>query len=419
MVEYLLEQWNQLIYTLAGNNEMMAAGISVYILGTASYIFRNIPGRLWRFIKRQTTISITFNNGGWEHSVIMNHFINWVDPRIIIGLSKTLSINPKENARAGASVVGIGYGIHFFFYKHRLYWIRKETLESSGSERQKEQISVYTLGRNLNALKRLAEAFLPKPDEKHKTWVYRMDADGDWERYTAIPKADLSKLAMDPKFKQTLIDQISHFKENRDWYYDRHLAYKLSYILHGPPGTGKTSLIKAIAAEFNMNLCIINIHSASDKMLEHAMSQVPSNSIVVVEDFDSCSATKTRSASDKGVMSTSSNDVSFLTLSGFLNVLDGVHALDNCIVFLTTNHLDYIDPAVYRKGRIDYIYELGPVPAKEVRKYTAYLFPENDITQYKFSDTKGCILHEAVLVAKDDFDVFIDVLKENEAVSES
>jgi mitochondrial chaperone BCS1 len=50
---------------------------------------------------------------------------------------------------------------------------------------------------------------------------------------------------------------------------------------------------------------------------------------------------------------------SSITLSGFLNALDGVVASEERIIFMTTNHPERLDPALIRPGRVDVNEYLG------------------------------------------------------------
>lgn len=42
-----------------------------------------------------------------------------------------------------------------------------------------------------------------------------------------------------------------------------------------------------------------------------------------------------------------------MTFSGFLNALDGVASGEERVIFLTTNHIERLDPALIRPGRVD------------------------------------------------------------------
>ena len=89
-------------------------------------------------------------------------------------------------------------------------------------------------------------------------------------------------------------------------------------MLYGPPDTGKTSFIQAIAGELNFNLCYLNISSpkiTSDDILNRLLMSAPIRSIILLEDIDAIFV-------QRGVV-LSEQSVSF---SGFLNALDGIAA---------------------------------------------------------------------------------------------
>lgn len=435
MIVELITLWAQFMNDISGGNAFLAGTLSLWFLTVVSYLCRNVPRGIFNLCKRNFTTVMTINNGGFSQEQTMYNFIRWIGPKMTHNFSRTLSVESDAFIRENGPDVslGVGYGIHLFFYKKRLFWLRKQRLESSGSNLEKFEITIGTYGRSHKPFEDILSSFAPKRDE-NKNSVYRLANNGYWEKFSNIPKRPLQSVAMDSKLKSKIVDQITYFKNNRDWFYQRALAYKLTYILHGMPGTGKTSIIKSIASEFDMNICIININYMSDKLLEVAFSTVPDNSIVIIEDFDSSSITKSRglvyknnNADDEKSNSPASMDTleepmansnnneefSMLSLTGFLNALDGIVPMDNCIVFMTTNDITKIDPAIYRKGRVDHMIEIGSLKHNEIRKYCEYLFPEYDFSEYQFNETIGCKLHDALLFSKDSPEIFIDHLITN------
>lgn len=105
-----------------------------------------------------------------------------------------------------------------------------------------------------------------------------------------------------------------------------------------------------------MNLAERHITDAS---LLRAINTLPSQSIVVFEDVDA--AFCGRDGSDDLLKPS-------VTFSGLLNALDGVASAEPCIIFMTTNHLERLDPALVRPGRIDRIFELGDAKAEQVKE---------------------------------------------------
>jgi chaperone BCS1 len=76
--------------------------------------------------------------------------------------------------------------------------------------------------------------------------------------------------------------------ESADWYRKKGIPYRRGYLLHGPPGTGKTSFTEAIAGECKLNLCYLNLSAGTvnDDGLNRLLGETPSRSIILLEDID-------------------------------------------------------------------------------------------------------------------------------------
>lgn len=140
---------------------------------------------------------------------------------------------------------------------------------------------------------------------------------------------------------------ISMFRSSASWYHDRGVPYRRGYLLHGPPGTGKTSFIVALAGHLGLSVCIVNlgISGLNDQQLDQLLNNAPRNSILLMEDVDAALIKRKAGKSQGG-----SNNV---TLSGILNALDGITAQEGSVVFMTTNHIRKLAPALIRPGRCD------------------------------------------------------------------
>ena len=72
----------------------------------------------------------------------------------------------------------------------------------------------------------------------------------------------------------------------------------------------------------------------------------------------------------------SASTANVVTLSGLLNVLDGFHAPNGVLFVMTTNHVEKLDPALLRPGRIDYKLFLGKASDQQKGELYRRFFPD-------------------------------------------
>lgn len=410
----VIQEIYEKITLLSTTSPIVAGAISLWGLTVVTFMFKNVPLRIFTFIKKQVTSTLEFDNAqGYEHREIYTSCMEWFyKNKTALKLSRTLSIYSKgvhdgnDHWRV-VTTIGPGYGTHIFFFNKRLMWMTLNELPSTGSEVQKRSVKITCFGRNKNVFSNFVDAFTPKIKEDD-VFIHTYTMKG-WVKDSILIKRPIESVAMDEKIKNKFISDIDHFNNQEDWFISRGLPYKLTYVLHGEPGTGKTSWVKAIASYFRKDVCIINISDISDTGFQTALSTVPKNSILLIEDFDSSSSTKSRIS--VGDEEKNSINFSFLSLTGILNGLDGVKSLHNTIVILTTNHLENVDKAIYRQGRVDSIVELKKVPSIEVKRYSEFIFSNEDFSHINFEDTLGCLLNSSLLTSKGDKEKYLESLE--------
>ncbi|KAF3628450.1 putative mitochondrial chaperone BCS1-B-like [Capsicum annuum] len=194
---------------------------------------------------------------------------------------------------------------------------------------------------------------------------------GMWRDINFVHPATFDTLAMDPKKKEEIINDLMAFTKGKDYYSKVGKAWKRGYLLYGPPGTGKSTMIAAIANFLNYDIYDLELTSVKDNSgLTKLLMETTSKSIIVIEDID-CSADLTSkrkeekkkkkdetSDSDSDSDSDSASDSESgkkLTLSGLLNFIDGIWSAcgQERIIIFTTNHKDRLDPALIRRGHMD------------------------------------------------------------------
>jgi hypothetical protein len=163
-----------------------------------------------------------------------------------------------------------------------------------------------------------------------------------------VPTSGLNSVCLSEENEMLLKRDLRTFKENEVLYSKLGIPYKRGFLLSGPPGTGKSSLIYALASELNRDLYYVNLGTFDyDEGLQNAFRDIPRNTIVVLEDIDaSCSAVKSRVGGKK-------KGYRGITLPTLLNILDGSMLAHGMLFIMTSNHPEDLDPALIRPGRID------------------------------------------------------------------
>lgn len=155
-------------------------------------------------------------------------------------------------------------------------------------------------------------------------------------------------------------------------------------LLHGPPGTGKTMLLRAVAAETNAHVLTINGPSIVSKYLgetESALREIFNEArkyqpaIIFIDEIDSLAPS--RASDDSG-------EVESRVVATLLTLMDGVGDSGRLVVVAATNRPNSIDSALRRPGRFDQEVEIG-IPDVEAR---------NDILKLQFQKMKRHTLSE-------------------------
>ncbi|KAK0501818.1 P-loop containing nucleoside triphosphate hydrolase protein [Armillaria luteobubalina] len=258
---------------------------------------------------------------------------------------------------------------HTIYY--RGHWLRITRTKRYPDYGHGSSLKISVVARNNDILKKLVlEAKREyEKDAEHRVHIFLADTSYPcWRWNGARQKRPMSSIVLQPGVKDMLLADCKDFLCSEEWYAERGIPFRRGYLLHGVPGSGKTSLIHSLAGELGLDIYVVSLSSKgmSDNTLTTLMGHVPSRCILLLEDLDAAftrsvsrdststgAPTTTSTTAGTSDTNTTNNDGSTLSLSGLLNSLDGVAAAEGRLLFATTNHIERLDPALSRPGRMD------------------------------------------------------------------
>lgn len=265
------------------------------------------------------------------------------------------------------------HGHHDISYKDNIikleYTTSNNFLTTSDEIRFYKEITLY------NDNKQVLLDFIEDARKKNATPIKYdkllcriLKSGGNWGILSTIHKRQKNTLFMDINFTE-LLDNINTFFKDENDYLEHGIPFKMNFLFHGIPGSGKTSLIYTIASHFNLDICFLNVtKDLDDNTFTRAITSLPDDSILVLEDLDSLFVERD-----------SKSNLSFSTV---LNVLDGIIKKHKLLTFITTNHKDRLDSALKRSGRIDYELEFTYASRKQTENMFIHFFKDNLLKEF-------------------------------------
>jgi len=248
---------------------------------------------------------------------------------------------------------------------------------------QMETLSLSSWGSKVEPLKQLIDdalkASFEEQQEELNVFVMNDMFGASWEKALSKKPRAIDSVILDEDLAEGLLADARGFLSSAEWYQDVGIPYRRGYLLYGPPGCGKTSFCQALAGALKLDVCMLTLTNKNldDNGLAESLRDAPSNAIVLLEDVDA--VFKDRTLQSEGGRGAG------VTFSGLLNALDGVASQEGRLFFMTTNHIERLDPALIRPGRCDIKVEVRRASRTQARKLYARFFggsPEADAAAF-------------------------------------
>jgi mitochondrial chaperone BCS1 len=385
----MLEMLNQ--------NPFFSGGLSLMVIGSAAALLRHLPAQIWAFLQRRFSITIEIP----DRDPAFRWLQVWLASQPYARRARDLSLattwvpvdaesdtavvfdEDEGSAKSGASRVKFllspAPGTHWMVYQNRPVILNRSRrdLQNGNARTFQETLSLQVLGGSRGLIEQLLDdarrlACPRVPGVSILTSRYE-----SWETTSWQPRRPVPSLVLADGVFEDVIEDLRDFYSSRTWYVERGVPYRRGYLLHGPPGNGKTTLVLAAAGELNLSVAVLSLSNRllSDDALRSLVDALPPATVLLIEDVDCVFKTERTTSDQTGV-----------TLSGLLNALDGVSSREGRILFLTTNHPERLDAALVRPGRVDKKIELANATRSQAKRLYAWFYQGCGLTDARLDE---------------------------------
>lgn len=344
-------------------NGLLGAGVLIGVFWAVIAWCRSLPYKILRLVIRYRgcTVDVRDNDQAytWLNAWLGNHYAQkkaGIWSLFTRCVERDYQDYPHSNReRPNYSVhFTLAPGVHILRYNKKFFMIsksRRDLETGAGGRTYEDSFEILTSPSGKDELAKIIEEgrILVEGKKVNVLKIHRHDGDGYWEHDQQRDERPISSVHLADGIAEKVLDDLTEFHDSRDWYAELGIPYRRSYLLHGPPGSGKTSFAVAIASHLHRSLYVIDLANPGlkDSTLLSTLAGVPRNGVVLFEDVDCCVPDRKKEKDQR------------VTLSGLLNALDGVASPEGHVRIFTTNHPERLDPALTRPGRMDLSIYIG------------------------------------------------------------
>ena len=364
--------------TYLQGNAVASGGLTVLVAGSALALTQKAAASASALLLRRFVARADFDSRDDSY----RWMVSWLASQRVVGEARAYTVTTTLRRLGATGDDGGDEGVYLLpsgssllrFGRKWALLRRERSDDDAKSSKERESLTLWVLGGSKDDLRAVVDAARAHyaSTRRRTTSVYALEDYGSWALVATRAARPLASVVLnDPDAAAALRDDCAAFLASEALYARRGIPYRRGYLLHGAPGTGKTSAALAIAAELERTHGLRGLYVVSpaldelnDATFAEALRNAKSPSILLIEDIDAAfSAREGRNANG-------------LTFSGLLNALDGALAQEGRLLFLTTNHPERLDPALVRPGRVDYKLEFGHATDDAARRYAAHFYAD-------------------------------------------
>ena len=265
------------------------------------------------------------------------------------------------------TLVSLGHSTYAFIATRSL--IPGKAYAALMDEKIDADVYIYIFGANYNHYCKKFDKILDGRNRKVKGnriySIYEISLNTNNISSMELKKREMKNLFYSYNEDTKIINHINHFEENRHLYDEKQLLYKTGILLYGQPGTGKSSLAKAIATEYARSIISIDMSNIVNINFAELSSLINNDDydeyVVLMEDIDTLYLKRENQTEEQAKLF---ND----TLNKMLQFLDSNSSPNNVIFVATTNYRERLDAALLRDGRFDIQIEVKGLEYKDIHK---------------------------------------------------
>ena len=312
------------------------------------WLLQRVPAAEQRSLEARTSYSVSWNNSG--------------EPE---GYEQAPRVRYFYGGRRSLDLVLDGHTIHVS--------LEQPEPDEDGGKRQmrlSEEKVLFTMHSPAaqRAVMDLLESLALKQRRPEVPRVFVANKWGDWVLAKTLAMRDPATVVLAEGQMERLSTALETFLAGEASYARVGMPYHIGFLLHGPPGSGKSSAAMALALAHKLDVYYLPLSDVdSDTDLIAMFTRIPERSVLLLEDVDVVYSAQDRDEVEDSVTKLRTS------AAGLLNVLDGAVTSHGLVTVMTTNKKGKLDPALIRAGRVDVDEEVGYLTDEQLGRLVSTL----------------------------------------------